>query len=49
MDYVTYLLKVVTEWEAFCKQHPKTKEAIIAVLLENQALKLENEKLKNKK
>lgn len=46
MDHVAYLLKVIIKWEEFCKHHPKVKEAIINLLIENQALKIENERLK---
>jgi regulator of replication initiation timing len=48
MDHVAYLLKVITQWEEFCKHHPKTKEAITHLLIENEALKLENQQLKER-
>lgn len=49
MDHHTaYLLKVLIEWKAFCEAHPKFEEAIVAILLENKKLKLENKRLKER-
>jgi regulator of replication initiation timing len=48
MEPAVYLLHVLTTWTTFCERHPNIKEAIIGILCENQALKIENEKLKER-
>lgn len=43
---VDYLLRVIQEWPAFCKQHPCFAESVTEILNENKRLHFENERLK---
>lgn len=43
-----YLLKVLQQWEGFCREHRRFEKAIKDILEENERLKAEIETLKRK-
>ena len=45
MDYEAYLIKIITTWTNWCEHHKVLRDAIVALLVENQSLKVANEKL----